>query len=177
MLIVLLVILGVTVANTAAILVGARRTGVVPMPSSIRVRRLIVSILSNYSHARTITDLGSAWGGLARRIARAFSDCEVEAVELSRLPILLSRTAAFALRLTNIHHRRADIYRTRLRDNQAYVCFLSGPGMIRLRERFEQDLPTGGVLVSAVFAVPGWTPARVEHATDLFRSTVYVYEF
>jgi len=177
MLIVLIGVLAGTLVGVAVIVASAGRAGVVPMPSSPSVRRLVVDILRDYDEIRTITDLGSGWGGLARRVARALRDREVIAVECSRIPLLVSRIVAGVSVLGNLRHDRADIHTIRLSGGNAYICYLSGPSMRRLRERFERDLPRGGVLLSAAFAMPGWTPTRVERAADLFRSPVYVYEF
>ena len=43
-------------------------------------------------------------------------------------------------------------------------------------EGFERELPRDVRLVSAVFAVRGWTPARTMPVPDMHRSRVYVYE-
>lgn len=147
------------------------------MPSSRSLRRVIVQTLAGYGGIATVTDLGSGWGGLARRIARAHPDRMVVAVEHSRVPLLVSRIASGPAIVPNLRHEKADIYAVPLRSGEAYVCYLSGEGMTRLRKSFERDLPRGGVLISAAFAMPGWTPTLIHTATDLFRSRVYVYEF
>lgn len=172
-----LIALAATLVAVGALFVGSRRTGVVPMPSSRSLRRVIVDVLRDYKGMHTVTDLGSGWGGLTRRIARSLNHHKVVAVEHSRIPLLVSRLASGMGVLGNIEHRRSDIFSLPLSEGNAYVCYLSGPSMKKLRRRFEEDLPTGGVLISAAFAVPGWTPTRVEYARDLFRSPVYVYEF
>lgn len=75
-----------------------------------------------------------------------------------------------------VTHRRADALSLELAPG-GYVTYLSRGFMLALRERFEEQLPHGGLLVSVAFSMPGWTPARVEHAHDLFHTPIYVYEF
>jgi hypothetical protein len=165
-----------TLAGIASVMLGARRTGVVPMPSSRSLRRLVTDVLREYAEVPTVVDLGSGWGGLARRVARSLPQRRVVAIEHSRVPLLVSRMVSGRV-YSNLEHNRADIYELPLSGGTAYVCYLSGPGMRRLRESFERELPRGGLLLSAAFAVPGWTPARVFHARDLFRTPLYIYEF
>jgi hypothetical protein len=174
---ILLVLLSSTLVGVASVLLGARRTGVVPMPSSRSARRVIVDVLRGRDRYGTITDLGSGWGGLVRRLARNLPDRTVVAVEHSRLPHLFSRIVAGPAIVPNLRHLRRDIYDLPLQSGEAYVCYLSGTGMSRLRESFERDLPRKGVLVSLAFAMPGWSPVEVRTARDLFHSPVYVYEF
>jgi hypothetical protein len=173
----LVALLLLTLTGIASILRAARRTGVVPMPSSRSARRLVVEILGTRAHLATVVDLGAGWGGLARRVARRYPDSAVMAVEHSRLPLLYSRVVAGSAILPNLHHARGDIYDLPLRDGAAYICYLSGQGMSRLRESFERDLPRSGVLISVAFVMPGWTPAEVHFARDLFHTPVYVYAF
>ena len=61
-------------------------------------------------------------------------------------------------------------------DGACYITYLSPEGMRWVRELFERELPRDVRLVSAVFAVRGWTPARTMPVPDMHRSRVYVYE-
>lgn len=147
------------------------------MPSSVKERDIIVSILSEYEEVRNITDLGSGWGGLVRHMSLRLRDRKIEAVERSPLPWVFSRIFASFAQYRNISHKRMDFFSLELEDGRAYVCYLSGPAMKRLRKKFERDLPQNGMLISLAFAMPGWTPVRVEYADSLFPSPVYVYEY
>lgn len=164
-------------AVVISVLITARRVGVVPMPSSENVRRLIAHILENQTEYAAITDLGSGWGGLARRIASRLPDKHVCAVEHGWVADTFSRLLSPSWKFRNLTHYRADLHDLPLRDNQIYVCFLSREAMKKLRTSYERDLPRNGLLVSAVFSMPGWTPSAVHTAGDIYRSPVYVYEY
>lgn len=161
----------------ALILIYSRLTGVVPMPSSVNEREIVVAVLGEYNDIREITDLGSGWGGLVRHMALRHRDREIRAIESSPLPYCFSRFITSAAGFANVTHSRFDYKGIELQSGQAYVCYLSGQAMKKLREKFEKDLPRKGILISVAFAMPGWTPARVEYAGALLHSPVYVYEY
>ena len=170
-------ILGVLVLSVASLLIGGRRTGVAPMPSSRRMRGAIIAAIDRYGSGRHIIDLGSGWGGLARRIARAHPDQQVMAVEHSLVPLLFSRIASVFWLVPNLRHHRTDFDALTLTSETIHVTYISGHAMQRLRRQFERDQPRNGVLISCAFAMPGWTPARTVVVRGFMHTPIYVYEY
>lgn len=169
-------LLVLTVFGIMALFVGFRRTGVVPMPSSASTRATVARIVSDYPDLRRITDLGAGWGGLTRHLAQAHCAPELVAVELSILPHLVGRTMSRLTHPGRVQHLHTDIRSVPL-TRGCFITYLSRQGMHALRERFDAEQPRGGLLVSIAFAMPGWTPTRVERAADLLRTEVFVYEY
>lgn len=161
----------------ALIIIYSRLTGVVPMPSSVKEREIVASILRDYKDITNITDLGSGWGGMIRHLALRLRDRDIRGIESSPLPYYFSRVFTSIADFRNVYHYRADYSRIRLESGQAYVCYLSGQAMKKLREKFEKDLPQKGLLISVAFAMPRWTPTKVEYAEALMHSPVYIYEY
>lgn len=154
------------------------------MPSSRKVRHAVLEALSDLPPGTRVVDIGAGWGGLVRRIARERPDLVIDAYERSPVPYLVARVRFAFPRLRR--GRRRGRSRPRLHfgdfrnvgpeDDACYITYLSPGGMKWIREVFERDLPRHVRLVSAVFAVRGWTPARSIAVPDMHRSRVYVYE-
>ena len=178
----LFVLLGLVTFAAGSVIVTTLRLGVPPMPSSNATRARVMEVLADYAHLGSVVELGSGWGGLTRRIARHYPLANVVGVERSPVPWL----ASVLLQLPVLpapgtprgpRYRLADIRKLSVCDRTVYIGYLSRPLMTGVRNAFERDMPTGGVLISAAFAMPGWTPTRTLQAGDLYRTPVYVYEF
>ena len=147
------------------------------MPSISTERILAINIISGYSGLYSITDLGSGWGGLAQQIAERFPEQQITAIERSLMPYLFSKLTSRLKGHKNISHYRENMFERTLKDNEAYLTYLSGPVMKALRKSFERDQPSGGLLISIAFAMQGWSPSRVEYAGGRLNTPIYVYEF
>jgi precorrin-6B methylase 2 len=155
-------------------LVYTVKTGISPVPTSPRVKAVFLAALPRDLEG-TIFEMGSGWGTLAFPLARRYRRCRVEAYELSPVPWLVSRVRHLASSLPNLTIRRANFHRASLADASAVVCYLYPGGMEKLRPKLEAELQPGTLVVSNTFAVPGWEPAVVHRAPDLYGSPVYVY--
>ena len=177
MLLIILIIIAVFLI-TAVILIlsDSLRTGIVPMPSLPSERRAVSKALNEYPGIRMITDLGSGWGGLTRSLRTEFPDYQIRAVERSLIP---HRFAALisGIMCKRIEHIRTDIFNIKLEQNQAYITYLSGDAMKKLRRLFERDLPSGGILISIAFAMPGWTETSTCRAGGILKTPLYIYKF
>lgn len=151
--------------------------GVVPMPSSTRERLTVERLLEDVDAQQVITDLGSGWGGMAMRLSDRFPERDICAMEYSPIPYMASKIMVFLTGRANIKVQRRDIYSLPLESNRCYVTYLSGPAMKKLRKSFERDRPTGGLLISIAFAMPGWTPVKEIQAGELLHSPVYLYKY
>lgn len=177
----LLSLLSAVTIGAAWLVITTLHLGIPPMPSTRKLRTAVVGTLSDLPAGTRVVDIGSGWGGLVRRIAQARPDLVVEGYERSSLPFLFSRLA-----LSILVRRRGASGSPRIRfgdfresgpgDGVCYITYLSPDGMKWIRAVFEKHLPRGGRLVSVVFAVRGWTPARTVRVGDMHRSIVYVYD-
>lgn len=173
----------VTIA-AAWLIITTLSLGIPPMPSSRKLRRAVLEAIADLPPGSRVVDIGSGWGGLVRRIARERPDLIVEGYERSPIPYLFSRlVSALCLRAPGGGRRGnrprlhgADAREQNLADGVCYITYLSPDGMKWVRALFEKHLPRNARLVSAVFAVPGWTPARILRPGDIHGSRVYVYE-
>lgn len=151
------------------------RTGISPMPTTPRVRRVLLNALPARLEG-AVYELGAGWGTLAFPLARRYPGCPVLAYELSPLPWLWCRLRQALARAPNLALRRKDFHRAHLGDAALVVCYLYPEGMERLRPKLEAELPIGALVVSNTFAVPGWSPVAVHRVGDLWASRIYVYQ-
>ncbi|MFP4375107.1 MAG: hypothetical protein ACLFPO_12315 [Spirochaetaceae bacterium] len=180
----------VVAAATISVIIQTLHLGIPPMPSSGRVRAAVVRAVADLPPGTRVVDIGAGWGGLIARVARERPDLLVEGFERSPVPFLVARArlaaaAGFGVRGGGSQRRRGvgharvcfgDFREIGPEDGACYITYLSPEGMRWVRELFERRLPRGVRLVSAVFAVRGWTPARIFPVPDMHRSRVYVYE-
>ncbi|MBF9015028.1 MULTISPECIES: hypothetical protein [unclassified Oceanispirochaeta] len=180
--IILLITLSLTLLTLILILLYSMISTVVPMPSSRKERKTVLQLLEDYSEdprlkgCKTIVELGSGWGGAARSLSRTYPSRNIEAIELSLIPYIYSRYISIISGYTNISYSRNNFLKRELKNREIYVCYLSGAVMKKLRRRFETDHPKDCLLISIAFAMPGWTPVRVEYAGSKLYAPVYVYE-
>ena len=177
MIIFLTILACLLIASLLLIIGYSLKTGVVPMPSLHSEQKTVLSILAEYKGIRTATDLGSGWGGLARRIARGLPDYRVSAVERSLIPHLFSRLLSYTAGGRAVFCIRSNFLKLKLEHEHAYITYLSSPVMKQLRRKFEAEQPRGGILISIAFAMPGWTPVKVVISPNVFHTPVYVYEY
>lgn len=149
------------------------------LPSERKLRDAVVSeIRKHYPDARTAIDIGSGWGGMARRIAREFPNMRVVGVELMPLAFACSRLARLFLGPRNCRFVMGDAikYAARAKNKQfdIAVCY-SGDRLMKavapLAGRFK-------VVLSLDFPMPGKKAARVIklHKDRLGQHMLYVYK-
>lgn len=170
--IILSTLLSIVTISAGWVVLTTLRLGVPPMPSSRKLRDAVISSLSDLPAGSRVVDVGAGWGGLLRRIARERPDLTVEGYEHSPVPFVVARLSLG--RRARIHFR--DFRDCVPEDDTCYVAYLSPGGMRGLRTLFERRLPRRVRLVSAVFAVRGWTPQRSIRVGDMHRNRVFVYE-
>ena len=167
-------VLAVALGIIALILAYTIVTGMPPMPTAPRVKRVLLDAVPK-DVAGTIYELGSGWGTLAFPLAGRHPHCRVVAIELSPVPWLASRLWQAFRRLPNLTLRRADFLREPLRDAALVVCYVQTECMEKLRARFEAELAPGTWVLSNTFAVPGWQPEAVHTVGDMYATKVYLY--
>lgn len=169
-----LLALVVVVAAIALLLVYTVKTGISPVPTTPRVAAAIFALIPADTRG-VVYELGSGWGNLAFGLARRFPLCSVVGFELSPLPWLVAAVRHRLSPRPNLTLHRADFFATGLGDASVVCCYLYPRAMRRLRPKFERELRADALIVSAVFPVPGWTPATVRTAEDQYATSVYLY--
>lgn len=154
------------------------KAGVPPTPLGPRAwgnLLALVDTLPAHDLSRVLY-LGSAWGGHALALARRLSGADVLAFELSPLPFAASRLRQLVQSRNNIMFWRKDFFKVSLADADLLVCYLFPDPMTRLKTKMEREMKSGAYVLSAVFAVPGWTPIKVSETGDIFCSKIYLYQ-
>lgn len=148
--------------------------GITPTPTSPRVRELLLKMVPPDIRG-PIVELGSGWGTLVFALARHFPLCKIEAYEISPLPYLISKIILKLGKYPNVTISRRDFFTDTLEQAGLVVCYLYPEAMIRLKAKFERELPAGAFVLSHTFAIPGWKPIRQEFAHDIYGTPVYLY--
>jgi len=172
-----IVLLVLVVFAVFSIIVRTLRNGVAPMPSSVRVRATMTSVLRELSmppHG-TVVELGSGWGSLSLALSRALPVMKVIGYENSPVPFWFSVIIRRLFRVDNLRLVRTDLYAVSLREAHLVVCYLSPDAMVRLQPKFDAELPPSAVVVSSTFALPSWKATQVIVADDMYRTRIYLY--
>ncbi len=143
------------------------------MPTSRKVREEMLALLP--IKKGVIYELGSGWGNLAFPLAKRFPALEIIAVEGSWIPWFFSAFLLKILRYPNLTLHRKNFYTLSLEDADGVICYLYPGAMERLKIKFEEELRSGAFVLSNTFAIPGWTPAHLITAKDVWRSPIYFF--
>lgn len=157
---VLLALVGHSLANS-----------ITPMPSSARAVTALLAVLAEIRPPARVAELGSGWGGVARRLAAELPGATVVAYETSPVPLLFSRLRP----RPNLRLRRRDFLAAELGGYDLLYCYLCPELMTRLTPKLERELKAGAIVVSNTFGVRGWQPSRVIEQGDIWGSRLYVY--
>lgn len=118
-------------------------------------------------------DLGSAFGGLPRHIARRRPDADCLGVEAAPLPAWLGILRQRLRPVPGATLRRGDLWTTPLHDVDLAFAFLSPVPMPELWRKVQLEMRPGTLFVSCEFPVPTVEPLRV--LADGHRP-LYVYQ-
>jgi ubiquinone/menaquinone biosynthesis C-methylase UbiE len=124
-------------------------TGVPPVPSTRREIAVVVELLrqAELPPGATIYELGSGWGSLALGLAEAFPEARVVGLELSWLPLWVSRLRARG----RVEFRRQDFLSVPLPDADAIATYLGIAAVRRLAPALDRVLRPGTPVVSLCF--------------------------
>ena len=179
---------------------GVYRHGIGPTPSGLAAREALAEMCCdetrrgreyNPAGPLTIYELGSGWGGLSLKIARALSraphsdaqSVRVVGYEVTFTPYLTSALSALILRAihqsVDLEFRRADLIcgLSAVQRGDLCVCYLCPAQMERIADYIEatRTLPPF-TLISLTFALPNVTPSARYVLPTLYRDPIYVYE-
>lgn len=157
-----------------AIIGQSLRVGISPMPTSARVREVVLaqvpSGLLGEAH-----ELGAGWGGLALALARKCPQATVFAWEISVVPFAVLWLRARVSGVRNLQPKWGDFMQADLRGAQLVVCYLFTRGMQQLAPKLSAELPEGALILSHTFALRGWQPEAETRVDDVYRTPVYRY--
>jgi hypothetical protein len=172
LLFVLLVVVGVA---GLSIIVATVHWGISPMPTSPKVRRAMLSLVSAELTGE-LHELGAGWGGLALALARQCPNARVVAWEVSPVPAIVFWLRAKAARLPNLEVQLRDFRGADLRRATGIVCYLFTGGMKWLDETARRQRPgTELLIVTNTFTLHGWPEDKALTVDDLFRTKVTRY--
>lgn len=152
------------------------KNGISPMPTSPKVKKTLIKNLP-IDWKGSITELGSGWGTLAFVLAKKYPNCSIRAFENSPIPYILSKCRSFLEPHKNLHILRQNFFDQPLHESSMIVCYLYPGAMIKLKEKFENELKNGTLVISHTFAVPGWSPSKIFEVSDTYHSKIYFYIF
>lgn len=104
-----------------------------------------------------VYELGSGFGGNARRIAKALPDVKIVSIEIDRIAYAYATIMAKIKRLDNLTFLRGNIFKLDLSDADAVVFYLSNGIMDRLGVKLRDELPSKALIISNSFYLgDGW---------------------
>lgn len=170
-----LALFGVVCVAAISIIWSTLRFGISPMPTSGKVRALLVSDFFTPEQGGVIHELGAGWGTLAFAIARRCPRAKVVAHEGSLVPFLFCAVRRLVTGAKNVELRFGDFLTADLREASGVVTYLWTGGMAQLAPKFEAELAPGAFVISHTFAWRGREPQKSVTAADLHRTPIYRY--
>ena len=134
------------------------------MPTSRKVRKALWNVLPSCDGP--IYDLGSGWGHLLILLAKKYPHAKIVEYETSWVPYLVSKVVT--LPFPTITVRRKDFFGEDLSGAGLLVCYLYPGAMKKLKDI---EVP----LITHTFALPGREPLKVNEASDLYRTKIYLF--
>lgn len=169
-----LILLAIVCLALASIFWSTLRLGISPMPTSAKVKREVLALISADLEGE-IHELGCGWGTLAFSIAAHCPDAKVIGWERSPFPFLFCRIRLLVQRRPNLTVRFADFHGADLKGARLVITYLWTGAMTRLGPKFEAELPNGAEVISHTFAWRGKDPVETKITDDLYRTPVYRY--
>lgn len=159
-----------------SLVLGVLRHGAPPMPSSTKLRNAVLDALLTLDRRSALPpgalfDIGSGWGGMARRLARHFPDRAVIGIEPLWVPYCVSVTVRFLFGPENLQFRYGYARADDAAQAGATVLYLGPKATQTVAPMFLGKC----LLVSAFFKIAGAEPEFVVEVDDLMRSSVFVY--
>lgn len=150
------------------------RLGISPMPTSGKVKREVLVLLSKELEGE-VHELGAGWGTLAWAAAARCPRARVIAWEASLVPYLFCRLRRLVQPRPNLSLCFGDFYRADLSRAKVVICYLWTGAMTRLGPKFDSELSKGATVISHTFAWRGRSAEQTRITADLYRTPVYRY--
>lgn len=172
----LLLLFWLALASAFSIIFWSLKNGISPMPTAIKVKSQLLKIPLNINSG-TIYELGSGWGTLAFAIAKKFPSHQIVAYETSPIPYLYSVLKQYFCPQPNLRFHRLDFFHESLKEAALVICYLYPGAMQQLKDKFNEELPSGCLVISNTFAINGWDPLEIFSVNDLYKTKIYLYRY
>lgn len=147
-------------------------------------RSVIEQIIKHYPESKTICEIGSGFGGLARAVAKK-TNADVYALENMHFSAFVSKTCDLLFRRQNNHTILCDAFEYLERTNKQFdvaIAYL-GPTLTKKIQQYKNKIK---VLISLDFEIKDLEPAHVidlsKHGYTIYKRIKYphklfIYEF
>lgn len=102
-----------------------------------------------------VYDMGCGDGRVLAELARMNPGAKFIGIEVQWWPYVLAKWRA--RNITNLTIERIDFWKRNIADATHVFCYLFQPILIRMQQKFEQELRPGAVVISYGFRIPAWT--------------------
>jgi hypothetical protein len=170
----LLFMLGI--ASAFSIIFWTLKNGISPMPTGTKVKSQLLSIQLTLIPG-TIYELGSGWGTLAFDVAKKFPSHQVVAYDTSSIPYLYCILKQYFYPQSNLRFYRLDFFHESLKEASLVICYLYPEAMQQLKDKFNEELPSGCFVISNTFAINGWDPVKTYTVGDMYNTKLYLYRY
>lgn len=158
-----------------SIIIWSVRNGISPMPTSLKAKRCMMSLLPNKVSGK-VYELGSGWGTLIFPIAKKYPHSHIIGYETSPLPYWVSKMRCWLGNYHNVTIVYKNFFDETLVDAGLVVCYLYPEAMRRLKDKLTKELPPGTWVASNTFSIPGWQTDKIGVVGDIYYSKIYLYK-
>ncbi|KAA0546215.1 methyltransferase [Bacillus sp. BGMRC 2118] len=162
------------VISATSILYMSFRNGITPTPTSPKVVKELLLHLPVQS-PKAIAELGAGFGTLAFSVAKKYPYTPVIAYENSLFPWLYMKLRLYLFPIGNVKVMYKDFFQEDLSKFDCIICYLHRESMIKLQQKFSDELTKGTSIYTHTFSIPNWTEKETWQASDLYRATIFHY--
>lgn len=148
-------------------------TGQIPLFLSNKKSASALAALTSERPGMRFIDLGAGVGSVLRPLARSRRDAQFTGIE--NAPAAWLAGYLWTAGLANCDWRWGDFWRVSLAEYDVVYVFLSPAPMPALWEKVLREMPSGSLLVSNSFPVPGVEVDQVIEVGDARRTRLYCY--
>lgn len=142
-------------------------------PSRPIVWQQVAKVIPQNKPVRLI-DIGSGLGDMAMHISKLRPDSHIEGIEIAPLPWLISYVRA-KIRRSSTVFKMGDYRELDFVNYDVIFAYLSPAAMLALWEKASQEMPSGSLLISLEFEIPGVTPS-MRIASSKNSPMIYVWK-
>ena len=144
------------------------KLGIGPVATSRKVSKTLYKNLPEDISGQII-ELGCGWGSLLRILKRKYPDKTIIGYERSPVPRWVASW------FSRIPVRGMDFFNADVSEAGLLVCYLYPQAMKRIALELLPKLPSGCLIITHTFALPGTKPEYIWKSQDLYGTPVYLY--
>ncbi|MBA3236953.1 MAG: SAM-dependent methyltransferase [Parachlamydiaceae bacterium] len=164
------------VVSAFSIIFWTLKNGISPMPTATKVKSELLKIELTLIPG-PIYELGSGWGTLTFALAKKYPSHQVVAYETSLIPYLYCILKQYFYPQPNLHFHRLDFFHESLKEASLVICYLYPEAMQLLKDKFNEELPSGCFVISNTFAINEWHPLKAYPVDDMYHTKLYLYRY